>query len=419
MKPPSPAAAAAGRGRATEVTTMQEEIPRDGQITAAATAFAALFAAVGIGLYGLTFFYDFFVKDYGWTRQQVTSGNAYAKLIIGPLFGYLAGWLIDRYGPRRLLLVGILMAGGAMVGLGYVSTLAAFYICYLFNALGYVFGGPLPVQVLLSRWFTTARGKAMGFAYLGIGIGGTVVPGLAYWLTTTFGWNRAMQILGLLMIAIAWPLAWFVKDAPPSFAAEQAARPAALPLGDVLRSSSFYLLLVGSMCSIGAVGGTMQNLKLYLSLDQQYGQGDVARILSLVLAGSIVGRLLMGWLADRWARKHVMLLIYVIVAAAIPLLLLAHSWTMLHVFALLFGIGLGGDYMIIPLMAADLFGVQRLGRVMGFVLTADGLAEALSPMFVAGLRDRMGTYRPGFLLLMTLAAIGAAAVSLLPRKQRD
>ena len=403
----------------TGVDAAGAEAPRNGQITAAMTAFAALFAAVGIGLYGLTFFYDFFVKEYGWTRQQVTSGNAYSKLIIGPLFGYLAGWLIDRYGPRRLLLVGILMAGGAMIGLGHVSTLAGFYLCYIFNALGYVFGGPLPVQVLLSRWFTKARGKAMGFAYLGIGIGGTVVPGLAYWLTITVGWQRAMQALGLLMIAVAWPLAWLVKDAPPAFAAEQAARPAAPPLGEVLRSSSFYLLLIGSMCSIGAVGGTMQNLKLYLSLDQQYGQGDVARILSLVLAGSILGRLLMGWLADRWARKHVMLLIYVIVAAAIPLLLLAHSWTMLHIFALLFGIGLGGDYMIIPLMAADLFGVQRLGRVMGFVLTADGLAEALSPMFVAGLRDRMGTYRPGFLLLMGLAAVGAAAVALLPRKQHS
>ena len=76
--------------------THGDDIPRSGQITAAATAFAALFAAVGIGLYGLTFFYDFFVKDYGWTRQQVTSGNAYAKLIIGPLFvvaeaGFLLG----------------------------------------------------------------------------------------------------------------------------------------------------------------------------------------------------------------------------------------------------------------------------------------------------------------------------------------
>ncbi|HTV00158.1 MAG TPA: MFS transporter [Luteitalea sp.] len=393
-------------------------IPRGPQLTAAMTAFSALFAVVGIALYGLPFFYDFFVKDLGWTRQQVTSGNAYSKLIIGPLFGYVAGWLIDRYGPRRLLLVGILMAGGALIGLGQVSTLAGFYLFYVFNALGYVFGGPLPAQVLLSRWFTTGRGKAMGFAYLGIGIGGTVVPGLAYWLTTTFGWQRALQVLGLLMIVIAWPLAWFVKDAPPAMASGgAAAKTAAPPLGEVLRSPAFYLLLVGSMCSIGAVGGTMQNLKLYLSLDQHYGQGEVARILTLVLAGSIIGRLLMGWLADQWARKHVMLLIYVIVAAAIPLLLLADSWTMLHVFAILFGIGLGGDYMIIPLMAADLFGVQRLGRVMGFVLTADGVAEAFSPMLVAGLRDRMGSYRPGFLLLMTLAAIGAGAVLLLPKKQ--
>jgi MFS family permease len=381
------------------------------------TAFSALFAVVGIALYGLPFFYDFFVKDLGWTRQQVTSGNAYSKLIIGPLFGYLAGWLIDRYGPRRLLLVGIVMAGGALIGLGQVSTLAGFYLFYVFNAMGYVFGGPLPAQVLLSRWFTTGRGKAMGFAYLGIGIGGTVVPGLAYWLTTTFGWQRALQVLGVLMIAIAWPLAWFVKDAPPAFTSgDPSSRGAAPPLGEVLRAPAFYLLLLGSMCSIGAVGGTMQNLKLYLSLDQHYGQGEVARILTLVLAGSIIGRLLMGWLADQWARKHVMLLIYVIVAAAIPLLLLADSWTMLHVFALLFGIGLGGDYMIIPLMAADLFGVQRLGRVMGFVLTADGVAEAVSPMLVAGLRDRMGSYRPGFLLLMILAAVGAGAVLLLPKK---
>ncbi|MBA2353960.1 MAG: MFS transporter, partial [Acidobacteria bacterium] len=181
--------------------------PRVGQTTAALTAFSALFAVVGIALYGLPFFYDYFVKDLGWTRQQVTSGNAYSKLIVGPLFGYLAGWMVDRYGPRRLLLVGIVMAGGALIGLGQVSTLAGFYLFYLFNALGYVFGGPLPSQVLLSRWFTTSRGKAMGFAYLGIGIGGTVVPGLAFWLTSAFGWQRALQALGLLMILVAWPFA--------------------------------------------------------------------------------------------------------------------------------------------------------------------------------------------------------------------
>ena len=122
----------------------------------------------------------------------------------------------------------------------------------------------------------------------------------------------------------------------------------------------------------------------------------------------------MGYLADHHPRRRVMLLIYAIVAGSIPLLFLASHHALLYVFALAFGIGLGGDYMIIPLMAADLFGLRALGRVMGIVLTADGVAEAVVPMTVAALRDRTGSYDAGFGLLMVLAAAGALAVTALP-----
>ncbi len=393
-------------------------MPRN-QAQVAVTAFLALFSIVGVALYGLPFFYDFFVKELGWTRAQVTSGNALSKLVVGPVFGFIAGWVVDRFGPRRLMLVGILMAGGALVGLGAVSTIGFFYVCYLLNALGYVCGGPLPNQVLLSRWFDKNRGKAMGFAYLGIGIGGTLVPLAAYWLTSQFGWRAALQILGVLMVVIAFPMAWVVKDAPVENGPGDLSRTPerAEPhtsIGAILRSPAFYLLAVGSMCSIGAVGGTMQNLKLFLSLDVKLGQAEVAQIASLVLAGSLIGRILMGYLADRWARKRVMLLIYLIVALAIPLLFAAGRPDARWAFALLFGIGLGGDYMIIPLMAADLFGVKALGRLMGIVLTADGVAEAAAPMLVAAIRDRTGSYEVGFLVLIGLAAMGALAVAFLP-----
>ena len=266
------------------------------RVHVAMTAFLALFSLVGIATYGLPFFYDFFVKDLGWTRAEVTSGNAFSRLVVGPVFGFIAGWIVDRFGPRRLMLFGILIAGAALVGLGAVSTIGFFYVCYLLNALGYVCGGPLPNQVLLSRWFDRNRGKAMGFAYLGIGVGGTIVPLLAYWLTTEFGWRSALQILGVLMIVIAFPMAWFVRDAPddadrfdatharPETPAERGA------MGAILRSPAFYLLAVGSMCSIGAVGGTMQNLKLFFSLDVKLSQAEVAQIMSLVLAGSLIGR---------------------------------------------------------------------------------------------------------------------------------
>jgi MFS family permease len=184
---------------------------------------------------------------------------------------------------------------------------------------------------------------------------------------------------------------------------------------DVLKQPAFYLLALGSMASIGAVGGTSQNLKLYFAMDRGMAQGRAAELMSLVLIGSIAGRLLMGWLADRWPRKRVMLLVYLIVAGAIPLLWAAPSPATLRGAAVVFGIGLGGDYMIIPLMAADLFGLKRMGRVMGIVLTADGVAEAVMPMAVAALRDRSGSYGPGFALLVALAALGAVAVSMLPR----
>jgi len=389
---------------------------RRDQGLALTTAFLSLFSIVGVALYGLPFFYDFFVTDLGWTRQQVTSGNALSKLLVGPLFGFLAGVIVDRFGPRRLMLAGITMAGLALVGLGGTTTLSAFYFFYLFNALGYVCGGPLPNQVLLSRLFDKGRGKAMGFAYLGIGIGGMLVPLLAYALIEQFGWRMALRILGVLIIVLAFPAAFFVREPPTEQNGSGASAAEPVSILPVLKRPAFYLLAFGSMASIGAIGGTIQNMKLYLVLDKGMAQALVAQVLSLVLAGSIVGRILMGWLADRWPRKRVMLLVYLIVAGAIPLLAVAPTTGALKVAGFLFGVGLGGDYMIIPLMAADLFGLKVMGRLMGIVLTADGVAEALVPMAVATIRDQTGAYTLGFVLLVALAVLGALAVALLPSR---
>jgi len=393
--------------------------PRAAQLQVAATSFLALFAIVGIALYGLPFFYDFMVREFGWSRAQVTSGNAISKLLVGPLFGFLAGWLVDRFGPRRLMVAGILMAGIALVGLGAIHSLTGFYFFYLFNALGNFCGGPLPNQVLLSRWFTAARGRAMGFAYLGIGIGGAIVPFLALWLTQEVGWRGALQALGLLIVLAALPLALVVKESPAAPAGDrvspQPLAPGPSSVAPVFRSPAFYLLLAGSMCSIAAVGGTNQHLKLFLSLDHGYSQAAAAQIASLVLASSLLGRLGMGWLADRIPKKYVMLLIYLLVAAAIPLLFLTRMHGAIYLFAAVFGIGLGGEYMVIPLMAAELFGVRVLGRAMGVVLTGDGVAEALAPVLVGRMHDVSGSYATGFAAVVGFAIAGAIAVAFLPR----
>ena len=383
----------------------------------AATAFVSLFSLVGIMFYGLPFFYDFWITEFGWTRATVTSGSAFGKVIIGPIFGFIAGWFIDRFGPRRLMLSGIVMGGIALIGLSFMTTLWQFYLFYLFNALGYLFGGPLPNQVLISRWFDKARGRIMGIAYLGIGIGGMLVPQIAKALNMQFGWRTGLMCLGILMIAIAFPMAWFVKENPGSSPMQTKLEQSKIPFTNILKRRAFYLLLIGSMCSIGAVAGTSQNLKLFISIDLKYTQQEAANVLSIVLAASIIGRLAMGWLADRIQKKYVMILIYALVAASIPLLYAAEVNGVIYLFAFIFGMALGGDYMIIPLMAAELFGVKVMGRVMGIIIAADGLGEAFGPMLAAWLRDRSGSYANGFAALIILAIIGTIAVSLLPSKK--
>jgi MFS family permease len=412
----APAASIGASSRKPRPSPAQSPASRNHAYEAAATAFVVLFCIVGVALWGLPFYYDFMIQQFGWTHAQVTSGNALSKLVVGPIFGFLAGWVVDRFGPRRMMLVGILMAGAALVGLGWIASLGMFYFFYFCNALGYVCGGPLPNQVLLTRWFDRSRGKAMGFAYLGIGIGGATVPWISHALVQHFGWQAALRILGFSIVAVSFPMALLVKEPTKIRTADEIGKSSSLKAA--FNQASFYLLTLGSMCSIAAVSGTQQNLKLFLSLDRHFTQRDSAAVLSTVLAFSIAGRLLMGWLADLFSTKYVMLLTYLLVAAGIPLLFLGTTRLVLYVSAAIFGIGLGGDYMIIPLMTAEIFGIEILGRLLGVILTAGGIADGAAPWLTGRLRDATGSYSESCFVLVGIALLGGLAVLGLPARRR-
>jgi MFS family permease len=256
----------------------------------------------------------------------------------------------------------------------------------------------------------------MGFAYLGIGIGGATVPWISHALVQHFGWQTALRILGVSIIVVALPLAFLLREPPRAGTAAGSIKPASPT--SAFKQASFYLLTLGSMCSIAAVSGTQQNLKLLLSLDRHFTQRDAAGVLSLVLTFSIAGRLLMGWLADRFSKKYVMLLTYLLVAAGIPLLFLGTTRLVLYASAAIFGIGLGGDYMIIPLMTAEIFGIEILGRLLGVILTAGGIAEAAAPWFIGRLRDATGNYTESCFVLVGIALLGGLAVLGLPARRR-
>lgn len=390
-------------------------------------AFCTFGISVGIPYYNIPFFYDYFEKTYGWSRADITLGFPLAALLtlwVGPL-------LVHRFSPRKLILVGTALTLLAFTGFSRMTGLLwVYYFFWFIYVVGYIFSGPIPHQVIISQWFRKLRGRAMGLAYVGVAVGGSLGSFVVKPLAESLGFQAALFILGLMML-LAWPVAiWVMKDRPaemglnPDGAAEPVPETKAepRPFRELLRRRSFYLLAIGSLCSIGAIGAVNQHMKLVF-LDQGFTDqaqlNSVWRIASmLTLISSIAGRLIMGWLADRFTKKYVMTVTYLLVALTIPLLLLVRpeQTYYLYVFAILFGFGMGADYMLIPLMAAEQFGVNTLARAMAIILPTDTIGQTWFPYLVARLRLHYGDYGHALSAVFAVAFLGAIAIALLPKR---
>jgi sugar phosphate permease len=397
----------------------------------AGASFSILFVIVGIVYYSFPVFYAPLIEEFGWTRAQVTAGFAISILFIGPLFGISTGFLIDRFGPRRILISGLLFAGIAFIGYGWMHALWVYYLFYFLQTAGYVVAGPIPNQVLISNWFHRLRGRAMGMAYVGIGIGGAVAPVIAEFLISNAGWRWAMRAIAAAILLVLVPLTHKLvrnrpsdlgllpdgAETPPGQVSSVPAPPVGFTsLAAVLRTRAFWLIAVGSFLSIGAVGGVIQHLVLFLR-DSGFTSEAAAKVLSILLISSIAGRLIMGWAADRFPKKYVMLAACLLVACAVPLLFSPDISRMAFVFAFVFGFGMGADYMMIPLITAECFGLPSLGRIMGVIITTDSLGQAFAPVIVGHIYDVQGSYAWAFVLLTAMAGAGALAIAFLKRPE--
>jgi MFS family permease len=274
----------------------------------------------------------------------------------------------------------------------------------------------------------------MALVYLGVGVFGGISSRLvAQPLTEAFGFQNALMIIGGLMI-LAWPIAIFgMKDRPadvgqfPDGATAAAADTKVEPkaFGWLLRQPAFWLLTIGSFCSIGSIGSINQHMKLVFQEQGFTGEKALNDMFSLatmcILWSSIGGRLAMGYLADRYNKKVVMAVTYLMVAGTIPLLFLVKpdSPNAVYIFSILFGFGMGADYMLIPLMTAEQFGVNTLARAMAIILPTDTIGQTWFPYLVSKLHEHFGSYAWPLQTVFILAAVGALAILLLPRPKRE
>ncbi len=384
--------------------------------------------SVGLPYYNMPFFYDYYKKAFGWSTGDITLGFPLAAILtlwVGPI-------IIPRFSPRKLIVVGTGLTFLAFLGFSQMGgSLAVYYFLWFLYTIGYILSGPIPHQIVISHWFRKKRGMAMGIVYVGVGLIGAIGSYIVKPLTETLDFHKALLIIGCIMF-LAWPLAMFVLRDRPSemgqFPDGDAGPPAehkieAKTFRYLLGEWSFWLLLIGSLCSIGSIGAINQHMKLVFRDSGFVNQEAVNAVWKeasvCILCSSIAGRLLIGRFADIFPMKYVMTVTYVIVAASIPLLLGVKPSTNPYVFAVVFGFAMGADYMLIPLMAARQFGVNSLSRAMAVILPVNTIGQTWVPYGVSFLRDHYGNYGVAMGAVLGLAVIGAIAIALLPRDGAD
>ncbi|MBI1899068.1 MAG: MFS transporter [Acidobacteria bacterium] len=386
--------------------------------------------STGFPYYNIAFFFDYFRDDHSWPIQFVTLGAPIAVLLTiwaGPA-------IVPRFSPRLLIVVGTGLTFGAFQWFARMQSQWEYYGAWCLYMLGYFLAGPIPHQIIISNWFKEKRGRAMGITYVGVAVIGSFGNKLGPYLASRMHYTEALSIMGFLLL-LAWPLAIFVlkdkpqdvgqlpdgKEQPVETTAAVAVEPAK-SFAFLLRKPAFWFLLIGSAASIGSIAAVNFHMKFVFESqgfkdqamrDQIWGTASF-----WVLWSSIAGRLLAGYLADKLPRKYVMLVTYLVVAIAIPSLFLVRpeQTGFVYLFALVFGFAMGADYMLIPLMAADQFGLATLARAMSAILPTDTIAQFWFPNFIARLRDFLGgDYHAAMMAVFVTAFLGAIAIGLLPR----
>lgn len=386
-------------------------------------AFLNLFFAVGVIFYGFPVLYPAFVESLGFTRTQVTQGFLFGFFIAGLPSGLLAGALIDRLGARWVILAGVGLIGGSLVLMAWMTQFWHYELLCVFEVLGYVLAGPIANQVLVSRWFQARRGRAMGYAYLGLGLGGVAAPILINRLTGSYGWRHALLIVGLLVLLVLAPVGiWVTRSDPAKLGLTvdgvlEGGFPQPKPtstsafgaIGTAVRSQNFWLLLSGSTLVIGAIGTVIQHFILFLK-DQGYSTGTAARFSTLLLASSLLGRVLVGYMADRFSKKNTMALFYAVIGTSILLLKISPSPGVTGIFAVLFGFAMGADYMLIPLVTAECFGTASLGKLLALIIMGYSLGQWGAPWLAGRVFDARHSYALAWNIMAVAGLIGSFAI---------
>jgi len=390
---------------------------------------AAMFG-IALGLspmpfYTIGIFAPILAQEFHWTFAQIFAGitcTTAAVIVASPLVGYAA----DHFGVRPVALTSVALFGASFMALGLgTGSLPLYYVTWL--VIAFVGAGTLPITWTraVNNGFQSGKGLALGFSLLGTGLFGYLIKPLAAWFIAEFGWRDAYVAIGALPLLISLPIGFVCFRDPGQGSIDprqrraasqlRAARTPGLTLRETFGEWRFWLLAGCFIALAFAVGGLIPNMENILKL-ATFERRDIVRLTSLIGLSVIVGRVLGGWLIDRfWAPAVAAVLLGAPAAACLILAGPALDYRSAMLAIGLIGLAAGAEYDLLAFMVARYFGMKSYGGIYGALYSCFALGAGVGPVVFGANFDRTHAYTESLHLAAGLFLLPALALLLLGR----
>ncbi|MDE2969189.1 MAG: MFS transporter [Chloroflexota bacterium] len=383
-------------------------------------------------------------EEFDTNRAAISGAIAHSQLE-GGMDGPVGGYLVDRFGPRRMMTIGVVTMGAGFILLSTVNSLVMFYVVFLgVISVGMSVGVRVPALVAPANWFVRKRGLAIGISLTGSGFGGLFIPVLGI-LIATIGWRDTAIVAGLTVWALGIPLAIILRTRPEDHgmlpdgdpprerptpattgAGHATASPAAAPdhlegdytLRGALRLPVFWFLAVAFGLRQFAVGAISLHVVPFL-VDTGRSLEVASTILAATTTASVVGRLGFGWLADRFPPRYIMAVSMVMVGVgALILTNVGAGWTLLVLYIAVYAVGWGGGAVTMNATRGAYFGRRAFGTISGTMDFVQMFGLVLGPIYAGIVYDVTESYTIAFMsFAVSAAASGILMVFLRPPRR--
>jgi MFS family permease len=386
----------------------------------AAAGFIILFSLHGVIINTFGVFLKPVSEDMGWSRvgMPVALGIGAIAMAIGSPF---VGKFLDTLGARRTMITGCLLCGGGMALIGGTTESWQIYVLFAVVGLGLAAATSVPVSLLIANWFNQKRGIAMGTAFMGTSLGGMIMNPVNTALLHSYGWRKSYIILGIAMTLVTLPVVLLIIRTRPSEmnlspdGVEPTEREIeVLPgqsLQEALRTYAFWFIAANMFLTNFMANAIGVHCVPFLT-DPDMGHSDMVAAVGygLSLGFMTLGKVGLGWQADRMGARLTFVLSAIMTSIGIGILMLASPLWVVILFAFVYGYPQGGPLTLTPMVAVDCHGLRNFGTIFGLQTFFSIFGAAVGPIVVGIMRDRSGSYQSGFILLIIVTLISSVCI---------